>query len=170
MDVSTVKELARRWYPGGLAGAPAKAGGHRAMDDIRESVAELAYYRSGRLPGPARSPTRRPTHRRHDRARARITMSDTGDTAPEEAAAADSRRRPSREEALATLTAPGQLFEMEELDIRGVPTRIWKNAPATLRTVLELSSLHGDQDFLVYEDERTPSPSTSASWPPWARP
>ncbi len=46
VDVSTVKELARRWYPDVLAGAPAKAGGHRAMDDIKESVAELAYYRS----------------------------------------------------------------------------------------------------------------------------
>ena len=46
IDVSTVKELARRWYPGAIANAPAKAGGHRAMDDIRESVAELAYYRT----------------------------------------------------------------------------------------------------------------------------
>jgi oligoribonuclease len=46
IDVSTIKELARRWYPDALAGAPAKSGGHRAMDDIRESVAELAYYRT----------------------------------------------------------------------------------------------------------------------------
>jgi len=46
VDVSTVKELARRWYPEALAGAPAKNGGHRAMDDIRDSVAELRYYRS----------------------------------------------------------------------------------------------------------------------------
>ncbi|MDQ1428446.1 MAG: oligoribonuclease [Acidimicrobiaceae bacterium] len=45
VDVSTVKELARRWYPDAYAGAPRKEGGHRAMDDIRESVAELAYYR-----------------------------------------------------------------------------------------------------------------------------
>ncbi|MHB8440324.1 MAG: oligoribonuclease, partial [Acidimicrobiales bacterium] len=45
VDVSTIKELARRWYPGVLAGAPAKVGNHRALDDIRESVAELAYYR-----------------------------------------------------------------------------------------------------------------------------
>jgi len=61
---------------------------------------------------------------------------------------------PTLAEATATLTAPGQLFEMEEVTIRGVPTRTWKNAPATLRTVLELSALHGDNDFLVYEDER----------------
>jgi len=46
VDVSTVKELARRWYPDVLAGAPNKAGGHRALDDIRESVAELRYYRT----------------------------------------------------------------------------------------------------------------------------
>ncbi|MDQ1438427.1 MAG: oligoribonuclease [Acidimicrobiaceae bacterium] len=47
IDVSTVKELARRWYPPDvLAGAPEKKGGHRALDDIRESVAELRYYRT----------------------------------------------------------------------------------------------------------------------------
>ena len=46
VDVSTVKELCRRWYPEILAKAPEKAGGHRALDDIRESVAELQYYRS----------------------------------------------------------------------------------------------------------------------------
>lgn len=46
VDVSTVKELARRWFPQALDGAPPKARGHRAMDDIRESVAELAYYRT----------------------------------------------------------------------------------------------------------------------------
>lgn len=46
IDVSTIKELARRWNPKGLSGAPRKAGGHRAMDDIRESLDELRYYRS----------------------------------------------------------------------------------------------------------------------------
>ena len=46
VDVSTIKELARRWYPEALAGAPGKAGGHRALDDIRESVKELRYWRS----------------------------------------------------------------------------------------------------------------------------
>jgi long-chain acyl-CoA synthetase len=61
---------------------------------------------------------------------------------------------PSLPEVTAELTAPGQLFEMEELEIRGVPTRTWKSAPPTLRAVLELSVGHGDQDFLVYEDER----------------
>ena len=53
VDVSTVKELARRWYPQVMEGAPTKAGGHRAMDDIRESVAELAYYRAHIFTGSA---------------------------------------------------------------------------------------------------------------------
>ena len=46
VDVSTVKELCRRWYPAVYDAAPVKAGSHRALDDIRESVAELRYYRS----------------------------------------------------------------------------------------------------------------------------
>jgi oligoribonuclease len=46
IDVSSVKELCRRWYPGALARAPAKTETHRALEDIRESIAELAYYRS----------------------------------------------------------------------------------------------------------------------------
>ena len=46
VDVSTIKELCRRWYPDVLHKAPGKATAHRALDDIRESVAELAYYRS----------------------------------------------------------------------------------------------------------------------------
>ncbi|HLM96629.1 MAG TPA: AMP-binding protein, partial [Acidimicrobiales bacterium] len=58
-------------------------------------------------------------------------------------------------EANAALTAPGQLFEMEELDIRGVPTRTWKHAPPSLRAVFDMSLGHGDAVFLVYEDERT---------------
>jgi oligoribonuclease len=46
IDVSTIKELCRRWYPEVLADAPGKQTTHRAMDDIKESVAELAYYRA----------------------------------------------------------------------------------------------------------------------------
>jgi oligoribonuclease len=46
VDVSTVKELCRRWYPEILAQAPPKGTAHRAMEDIRESLAELAYYRA----------------------------------------------------------------------------------------------------------------------------
>ena len=58
-------------------------------------------------------------------------------------------------EANAALTAPGQLFEMEELEIRGVPTRAWKHAPPNLRAVMDMSLGHGEAVFLVYEDERT---------------
>jgi oligoribonuclease len=45
VDVSTIKELARRWYPDVLKNAPQKATAHRALDDIRESIAELRFYR-----------------------------------------------------------------------------------------------------------------------------
>ena len=45
IDVSTIKELARRWYPEAYKAAPRKAGGHRALDDIRESIEELRYFR-----------------------------------------------------------------------------------------------------------------------------
>jgi oligoribonuclease len=45
IDVFTLKELCRRWYPGVIKGAPAKKTAHRALQDIHESVAELAYYR-----------------------------------------------------------------------------------------------------------------------------
>jgi oligoribonuclease len=45
VDVSTIKELARRWNPSVVSHAPDKATTHRALDDIRESIAELVYYR-----------------------------------------------------------------------------------------------------------------------------
>jgi oligoribonuclease len=45
IDVSTIKELARRWYPKQYAERPPKKGSHRAMDDLRESIEELKYYR-----------------------------------------------------------------------------------------------------------------------------
>jgi len=59
------------------------------------------------------------------------------------------------DEATRVLTAPGQMFEMEEIDIRGISTRVWKNCPANLGVILDLSRGHGDKDYLVYEDERT---------------
>lgn len=45
VDVSSVKELVRRWYPEAYEHRPPKGGGHRALVDVRESIAELAYYR-----------------------------------------------------------------------------------------------------------------------------
>ena len=55
VDVSSIKELARRWYPRAYYQAPAKGGGHRALADILESVQELRYYRQAIMvpqPGP----------------------------------------------------------------------------------------------------------------------
>jgi len=46
VDVSTIKELSRRWYPDELEKAPKKKMTHRALDDIKESIEELAYYRN----------------------------------------------------------------------------------------------------------------------------
>ena len=45
IDVSSIKELARRWFPKAYFNAPAKTGNHRALGDIQDSIAELAYYR-----------------------------------------------------------------------------------------------------------------------------
>jgi oligoribonuclease len=56
VDVSSVKELARRWYPRAYYASPEKRGGHRALADIRESVEELRYYREAIFlprPGPS---------------------------------------------------------------------------------------------------------------------
>ena len=55
VDVSSIKELARRWYPRAYFNAPAKHGNHRALADIRESIEELRYYRAAVFvppPGP----------------------------------------------------------------------------------------------------------------------
>ncbi len=57
-------------------------------------------------------------------------------------------------EADAQLTAAGQMFEVDEADIRGVRTKIWKNAPATLADILRVSRGHGEKVFIVYEDEQ----------------
>ena len=53
----------------------------------------------------------------------------------------------------AELTAPGQLFEMVTEEIRGVPLRTWVHAPDTLRTLVDISKLHGDVPLSVYEGE-----------------
>jgi len=55
VDVSSIKELARRWYPRTFFNAPAKNGNHRALADIMESIEELMYYRGAVMvpePGP----------------------------------------------------------------------------------------------------------------------
>ncbi len=53
VDVSTVKELVRRWHPQAFEGRPRKKGSHRALDDIRESIDELRYYRRAVFVGEA---------------------------------------------------------------------------------------------------------------------
>ena len=61
VDVSSIKELTRRWYPRAYFAAPAKAGNHRALADIAESIDELRYYRKAVFvppPGPDRETAR----------------------------------------------------------------------------------------------------------------
>ncbi|MDO4717934.1 MAG: oligoribonuclease [Propionibacteriaceae bacterium] len=56
VDVSTIKELSRRWFPRAFYNAPAKQGNHRALADIQESIEELRYYREAvfvPVPGPS---------------------------------------------------------------------------------------------------------------------
>ncbi len=62
VDVSSIKELARRWYPRAYFASPEKHGGHRALADIRESIRELRYYREAVFvpqPGPDTATARR---------------------------------------------------------------------------------------------------------------
>jgi oligoribonuclease len=61
VDVSSIKELARRWYPRVYFNAPKKHGGHRALADITESIEELKFYRAAVFvpqPGPDSDATR----------------------------------------------------------------------------------------------------------------
>jgi oligoribonuclease len=74
IDVSSIKELARRWYPRVYYAQPAKGLAHRALADIRESVRELAYYRETLfvpLPGPSGDEAQ---------AAAKAVLSDSADT------------------------------------------------------------------------------------------
>ncbi len=84
VDVSSIKELARRWYPRAYYAAPEKRGNHRALADIQESVEELRYYRAAvfvESPGP--SPERaKELAREHGGS---ITGLVTGETAEDDA-------------------------------------------------------------------------------------
>ena len=66
----------------------------------------------------------------------------------------------SRDEVKSLLCAPGQPFEMETVDIDGIPTRVWKNAHPSLAAMAEHARGHGDSEFLIFEDERV----TYANW------
>lgn len=54
----------------------------------------------------------------------------------------------------AALTLAGGKFEIETVEIRGVPTRVWKHAPPSLAALIAMSRAHGEREFVVYEDER----------------
>ena len=60
----------------------------------------------------------------------------------------------SRAQCKDMLTGPGQRLEMETVNIRGIPTRTWKNAPPNLRAIAMLGRMHGKRIFTIYEDER----------------
>lgn len=57
-------------------------------------------------------------------------------------------------EADAQLTAPGQMFEIDQVVVRGVEVKVWKHTPPTLADIVRLSRGHGDKPFIVYEDDR----------------
>lgn len=59
----------------------------------------------------------------------------------------------SRKEAWAQLTAPGAVFEIAHAEVRGIDTKVWKNAPPTLAAIVTASRAFGDRKFVVYEDE-----------------
>ena len=60
----------------------------------------------------------------------------------------------TRDEAIAAVTGPGGPFEITDAVVGGIPMRVYANAPASMRTILETSRGHGDRDFLVFEDDR----------------
>ena len=78
VDVSSLKELARRWFPRVLYQAPAKQGNHRALADIQESIEELRYYREAMFVAPPG-----PTTNQAKQIAARHRGSLTGLAAPE---------------------------------------------------------------------------------------
>lgn len=63
-------------------------------------------------------------------------------------------KKPSITEINQLLCQPGTPFEIIEREIRGINTKTWKNAPPSLRTVIEMTKAHGTDDYLVYGDER----------------
>ena len=84
VDVSTIKELSRRWYPAGYFAAPEKRGGHRALADIAESIQELAYFRDAVMvaqPGPDKAAATEFSRAAIDRY---ASLIDTEQTEPEQ--------------------------------------------------------------------------------------
>lgn len=106
IDVSSVKELSRRWYPRVYFAAPNKHGGHRALGDIRDSIAELRYYREAVFvpqPGP-------------DTARAKAIASRHGVPAPAKPGASPQPTPAS--EAIGPASSSGVAFGLPEAERR----------------------------------------------------
>jgi oligoribonuclease len=85
VDVSSIKELSRRWYPRAYYQAPAKRGNHRALADIRESIEELRYYREAVFvppPGPD-SDTARAIAARHGGSLTGLGLDEPASPAPD---------------------------------------------------------------------------------------
>jgi len=85
VDVSSIKELSRRWFPRAYYQSPAKRGNHRALADIQESIEELRYYREAvfvRPPGPD-SDTARAIAGRHGGSLTGLGDEDAGSVAPD---------------------------------------------------------------------------------------
>jgi oligoribonuclease len=91
VDVSSIKELARRWYPRAYFNAPAKNGNHRALADIQESIEELRYYRSAVFV-PAPGPDSDTAKALADEHGGSITGAAGADAEPAEGAGQDSPR------------------------------------------------------------------------------
>jgi oligoribonuclease len=93
VDVSSIKELARRWYPRAYFASPPKRGGHRALADITESIQELRYYRDTIFvppPGPDSLTARRIAARYGGASRSQPGEASTGDdAAPGQSGAAE---------------------------------------------------------------------------------
>lgn len=58
------------------------------------------------------------------------------------------------EQTIASMTAPGQMFETTEIEVAGRPMKAWANAPASLRDVWLFTAAHADKDYLVFQDQR----------------
>ena len=92
VDVSSIKELSRRWYPRAYFQSPAKRGNHRALADIQESIEELRYYRETVFvppPGPD-SETAREIAARHGGSLTGLEAEPPGDDAPDAGSGASS--------------------------------------------------------------------------------
>ena len=84
VDVSSIKELSRRWFPRAYFSAPAKSGNHRALADIQESIEELRYYRAAVfVPSPGPDSETAKAHRRRARRFAHRRRRPGSDQPPE---------------------------------------------------------------------------------------